>query len=153
MALALCGCAPNSLQGSLGQDMSLSFDSITIQRTADEVSVSYLKGIPGATGNDIVFEIIANTDGVSLSKGGSINLAQVLSDGTLRGSIARVVHDNPSNTFPPIVRGTLTFGQNPAVGARVSGSFTLLFGEGGEIGSGTTAFGTFVANVVAAPAN
>ncbi len=150
-------CAPpNTLEGSLSDEMSLGFTSVSIQSTTGAISLAYQTTIPGASGLDTIFEIIADTSGVTLgSKGGSINLAQTLPDGLPRGTFTRAVHNDPRSVFPPIVRGTLTFDQNPTVGAKVTGSFDVLFGESGvsDIGSGRTVIGTFSATVEAAASN
>jgi hypothetical protein len=149
-AVLLAGCAAqNSLEGSLSDQVSLEFTSVRIERGEHEVAVAYLDSVSTA-GDDTVMKIVANIDGVDLSKGGEVDLNATVTDGSKRGSITRAVHDDSRREFPALVRGKLSFDSNPKVGAENSGSFSLLFDQGGQLGAGRTAFGDFAGNVVEA---
>ena len=153
-ALMLVGCSGNSLQGSLEMDVtSLAFSSIVIEETSStsgtEVAVQYEDELDAGTGNNIVLSIIVNISDLNLTHGGTIDLTQTLPDGTPRGQFSRSVSDD-SRTFPPIVHGSISFDQDPVLNAKVSGSFDVLWGQGGQLGNGETAYGNF-SGVVTTP--
>ena len=149
-SILLTGCATqSSLEGSLSDQVSLEFTSVRVERGEHEVSVAYLKSV-SAEGNDTVLKIVANIDGIDLSEGGSVNLTEAIKGGANRGALTRAVHDDSRREFPPLVRGTLNLDANPKAGTEVSGSFSVLFDQGGQLGAGRTAFGDFAATVVEA---
>jgi hypothetical protein len=148
--LALAGCgAPNTLEGSLGDQVSLTFDTVEIQRSPTAIAVAYLKALPGGGGHDTVLELVATVDAATLEKAGSINLVEKVGDG-LRGAATRAVSGDPRRDLPPLVRGTLAFEGAATSGKSVSGSFSVLFDQGGSVGAGRTAFGDFTATVAEA---
>lgn len=148
-AALLTACSPaNTLQGSLEDEVSLSFKSVQVQETGSTVSLSYMNPVAGTSGQDIVLEIVASTAGLDLTNGGTLNLLDVLPDGSLRGSVTRAVANDSRRDFPPLVRGSLVFADNPTIGAKVTGTFSLLFSsQGGDLGAGRTVFGNFAATV------
>lgn len=149
-ALLLAACAPaSSLQGSLMDEVSLDFDAIRIERSEHAVAVSYLHSLPGTTGQDVVLSLVANTDGVDLRHGGTLTLTDSMADDSLRGSVARSVHDDSRRTFAGLARGSIAFDAEPRVGAKVSGNMSLLFATTGGLGAGRTAFGDFAGTVAA----
>lgn len=148
LCLLSCG-ASNTLSGSLSQNVSLAFQSVTIQQTGTTVAVSYLNPVAGTSGEDIVIDIVADTTGVNLAHGGTLNLTDMLAGGVLRGSVTRAVSGDDRRTFPPLVRGSLIFAENPTIGAKVTGNFSILFEQeqSGDLGAGETVFGTFAGTV------
>ena len=150
IVIAACG-AGSSLEGSLSDETSLAFDAVQVQHSATAVAVIYLRSLPKGGGNDTVLKVVANTTGLDLTNGGTINLTEPLNGGpAVRGAIARAVSTDTLRDFPPLVRGTLTLHGQPKAGVNVSGGFSVLFGQGGSIGAGRTAFGEFSAVVVEA---
>jgi hypothetical protein len=143
--VAACG-AGDSLEGSLSATVSLDFTTVAIQVTPNAVAVQYQR--PGPTGTDIVLQITANTTGVDLTHGGTINLAEMVGTAQ-RGSITRVVSGDTRSALPTLQRGSLTFSDGVAAGQGVSGSFDALFATGTGFGAGQTAFGDFSAQVSA----
>lgn len=146
----LASCAPaNSLQGSLSASVSLDFQSVTIQEADSTVAVSFLSPAPGTSGENIVLEIVADLTGLDMSHGGAVNLTDTLPDGSLRGSVTRAVSGDDRRTFPPLVRGSLVFDDDPTIGAHVTGSFSILFAQDqtGDLGAGQTVYGTFTGTV------
>jgi len=151
-ALLVAGCgAGNSLEGSLSDQVSLAFDEVQVQRSATALAVAYLRSPPGGGGKDTVLKVVAATEGLDLARGLTIDLTQKLADGTtVRGSFTRAVSGDARRDFPPLVRGLIRFDGAPALGAKVSGSFSALFAQGGSVGAGRTAFGDFSAGVTEA---
>jgi len=148
--LVACG-AGSSLEGSLSDEASLVFDQVQVQHSPSAVAVVYLKSLPAGGGNDTVLKVVANTTGLDVTKGISIDLAEALGSG-VRGSVTRAVSTDTRRDFPPLVRGRINFDGGVAAGAKVSGSFTVTFSSsgGGSIGVGKTAFGDFSATVTEA---
>jgi len=60
------------------------------------------------------------------------------------------VSNDPRHDFPALVRGSIRLDQAAVVGQKVSGTFSVLFGPGGSLGSGRTAFGDFTATLTEA---
>jgi hypothetical protein len=146
LALAACG-AGSSLEGSLSDDASLSFDQVQVQRAGDSaIALVYLRSLPAGGGQDTVLKVVANTSGLDLSAGLTIDLAETVGN-SARGSVTRAVSDDARRDFPALVRGKLHFDGAPAVGSKATGNFTVTFGQGGSIGSGKTAFGDFSATI------
>ena len=155
----LAACTPaNTLQGSLEDEVSLTFSSVQVQASGSEVSVAYLNPAPGGSGgtgdagagsaSDIIIEIAASTTGVDLTNGGTLNLLDKLPDGSSRGAVTRAVANDPRRDFAPLTRGTLVFTENPTVGAKVTGTFSLLFdASSSDLGAGRTVYGSFAATV------
>jgi hypothetical protein len=146
----LLSCAPaDTLQGSLSDEVSLSFQSVTIQQSGSTIAISFLNPVSGTSAQDIVIEIIADTTGVNLAHGGTLNLTDMLANGAVRGSVTRAVSGDDRRTFPAIARGSVVFADDPAVGAHVTGSFNVLFAQdqSGDLGAGRTVYGTFAGQV------
>ena len=150
VAIAACSQG-NSLEGSLSDETSLSFDSVQVQVSSSAVAVIYLRNLPGGGGQDTVLKVVATTTGLDLTRPLSIDLTEPLNGGpAVRGSVSRAVSGDARNTFAALVRGRLELDDPPTVGGPMSGSFTVLFGQGGTIGDGRTAFGNFYGKVAQA---
>jgi hypothetical protein len=149
-AIVLGGCSVTStLEGSLDDQVSLVFDSVEIQRSPTAIAVSYLKALPAGGGHDTVLKVVATVDASTLSRGATINLVEKVGDG-VRGAATRAVSGDPRRDLPPLVRGMLTFDDAATTGNSISGSFSILFDQGGSVGAGRTAFGDFTATVTEA---
>jgi hypothetical protein len=122
---------------------------VTVTESGSSIAISFLNPVGGTSSENIVIEIVVDTTGANLSHGGTLNLTDVLTDGTVRGSVTRAVSGDDRRTFPPIQRGSLVFAEDPTVGARVTGSFNVLFeqDQSGDLGAGQTIYGTFEGTV------
>jgi hypothetical protein len=150
LAVASCG-AGNSLEGSLSDEVTLTFDQVQVQRSDTSVAVIYLRSLPAGGGNDTVFKVVANLTGLDATRALDVDLSEALpGSSAVRGSFTRAVTGDARRDFPPLVRGRLHVDGPPDAGKHVSGSFTSLFGQGGTLGAGRTAFGDFTATVTGA---
>ena len=94
---------------------------------------------PVASRNKLLTTIAYQLDGEELD-GGRLDLASLDSNGSPRGVISRNVQNDPRNTFPTILRGTLIFNQALTERAVVTGDFNITFENGTEVASGRTVF-------------
>lgn len=150
------------LEGSLTQVMDLSYDEARILIAPSDVSLTFVRIKPlgsleepdGGNQNqmmgvseDYPIKLAYQLDGEELD-GGRLDLASLDSNGSPRGVISRNVQDDPRNTFPPLLRGTLIFNQPLTERATVTGDFNLTFENGTEVASGRTVFSkSFTAQV------
>ena len=135
-----CGGSPE-LQGSLSTLMSLAYDRAEVAASAAEASVKFLK--TRGDGEDIVLQVSARLDNLTLEAGTAIDLAEELSPSVTRGTLARNVLNDPRRTFPAIQRGLLTFKQLPESGKTVNGQFSTTFAQCTEAACGRTVYGDF----------
>ena len=150
LACASCGSGA-SLEGSLAEEVSLDFSTVSIEQSGTAIAIIYLKVVAGSSGSDTVFKLTADTTGLKLDGPLTIALTDKIGAGpAIRGAVSRAVHDDPRTVFPPMVRGSLVLGAAPKVGGAISGSFTVTFGQGGSLGNGKTAFGDFSGTIKAA---
>ncbi|MEW6431215.1 MAG: hypothetical protein AB1730_06865 [Myxococcota bacterium] len=146
LLLALSGCGPAALSGSLTEVMDLSYDAVELRQTPDEVAVAFVR-----SGGDTALQVTASLRDVTLAAGQPINLAEKLTATTQRGVLSRNVRDDTTTRFPALERGTLTLSAVPAAGATVSGSFNATFVQGPTEPFGRTVAGRFDAKVVQLP--
>lgn len=143
LALLLAGCGGNKLEGSLAEAFDLGFSDILIRRTEDAVQITYLR----SAGNEVVMRVTVVLEGFDVSGGGSINLASEYAPGHPRAAVSRAVDGEPVRSLPPVVQGNLTLGGSCQAGEGCDGTFSLRFGEGGDLGSGRTLVGSFSGTV------
>lgn len=148
LVLAACGSG-SSLEGSVSDLIPLDFDQVQVQIGGDAVAIIYLKALPGGGGNDTVFKVTANTSGLDLSQPLQINLVELVGK-AIRGAASRAVSGDDRRTFSDLERGFIRFDDVPAVGNKVSGSFSCTFAQGAGFGAGKTAFGDFSATATEA---
>lgn len=152
-AVVLCclllGCGgPGALEGSLSEQVDLSYDAIELQRSDTALAVVFTRA-PSGGGKDVVLKVTAATKAVGLTRAVTIDLAELV-DGAARGAVSRAVTGDARRDFPVIKRGTITLEDAPVVGAAVAGDVDILFEQGGALGSGRTVFGSFHAVVTEA---
>lgn len=145
LLLPLSGCGVNRLDGSLSEAYDLSFSDLQIRRSEKAVQITYLR----SDGNEITLRLTVDLEGIDLKGGGSINLAQEYAPGHPRAAVSRAVDGEPVRQLPAVVQGDLTLDSPPDIGKSISGSFSLRFGEGGDLGSGRTLTGKFAGPVEA----
>jgi hypothetical protein len=145
--LVLAGCGGTGLDGSLAAVMDLSYDSVELRQTTDEVAVAFVR-----TNGDTALQVTAALKDLTLTAGTPINLAEKLTASTQRGVLSRNVQGDTTTRFPPLERGTLTLKSLPtAVGATVSGDFNATFVQGANEPYGRTVSGKFDAKVLQVP--
>lgn len=167
-ALALLGAAcgdPSKtppkyrLEGSLTQVMDLSYDEARILIAPNDVSLQFVRikrletlendggmQMQGVS-EDYPLKIAYMLNGDPPPMGGRVDLAEPLGTAQ-RGVFSRNVQGDPRNTFPPIVRGTLSFDKPVAPASLViSGDFHITFENGTEVSSGRTVFSNYTAKV------
>ncbi|MBI5543472.1 MAG: hypothetical protein HY901_06255 [Deltaproteobacteria bacterium] len=142
-ATTLGACGGNSLDGSLSEAFDLSFAEVLVRRSEKAVQVTYLR----SEGREVVIRMTVAIEGVDVSHAGSINLAQEYAPGHPRAAVSRAVDNEPVRQLPAVVQGDLTLDGPPHPGETVSGSFSVRFGEGGDLGSGRTLTGSFSGTV------
>jgi hypothetical protein len=144
VVLALAGCGGGGLSGSLTEVMDLSYDSVELRQTPDEVAVAFVR-----TNGDTALQVTAQLKDLTLAAGTPINLAEKLTATTQRGVLSRNVQGDSTTRFPPLERGTLTLKSVPStVGEVVSGDFNATFVQGATEPYGRTVSGTFDAKVL-----
>ncbi len=153
LLVSAAGCSPpNTLQGSLGELVSLSFEKVEVQASSPLLLIQY-QHTPTGGGLEVPFQLeLTPPPGQPLANGVQLDLSLKDADGTPRVSTSREATNDPRHTLPPIKFGALTLTSNFAPGATASGQFHILFGAGGDVGEGRTVDGTF--SVIAqAPTN
>jgi len=146
LALAASGCAvTNTLEGSLGEVLDLTFVGVEVAITDTAIIVGYNR--PNLDARDIVFKLVSETAPKDLVAGQPLDLGPA-PNGTPRATVTRSVGDDPIRTLAAIKTGTLSFDGPLELGRGVTGSFRVTLGEGGDAGKGRTAFGTFTVKQV-----
>jgi hypothetical protein len=138
-----CSSGGNKLYGSLSQLYALSFNNVDIvlqsmsatgQTPPNQLAIDY---ISNTSGDPCVLTVdFSNIENVA---GSSIDLTQ-LDDGQPRGVLQRV---SSVTTDFPLLRGTITFDQVPALGQQLSGTFDTTIANP----AGYTLDGNFTATV------
>jgi len=146
LAVALSACGGGGLSGSLTAVMDLSYDSVELRQTADEVAVAFVR-----TNGDTALQVTASLKDLTLTAGQPINLAEKLTATTQRGVLSRNVMGDTTTRFPALERGTLTLQALPTAGATVSGDFNATFVQGATEPYGRTVSGRFEAKVLQVP--
>ncbi len=135
------GCGrENTLEGSLGDVVSLGFESVEVAVTTGSVVVSYYR--PQGGGRDVVLKLVVGISPAIVPPGQELDLSP-RPDGTPNAVCTRAVVGDPIHTLAAVLTGTFTLDRVPVVDQPVSGSFRVTLGEGGEAGKGRNAFGTF----------
>lgn len=146
LSLALVGspgCGSNDLSGSLAEAFDLTFSDIFLRRSTKAFQVTYTK----SEGREVVIRVTVDLEGVDVSNGGSVNLAEEYAPGHPRAAVSRAVDGEPVRALPPVVQGDLTLLNPCAAGTKCTGSFSVRFGEGGDLGNGRTLTGVFNGDV------
>ncbi|MBL8915700.1 MAG: hypothetical protein JNM17_33685 [Archangium sp.] len=147
------------LEGSLTQVMDLNYDEARILIAPNDVSLQFvrikkLESLDADGGSamqgfseDYPLKIAYILNGDPPPQGGRIDLAEPLGNGQ-RGVFSRNVQGDPRNTFPAIVRGTISFDKPVAPASiTISGDFHITFENGAEVASGRTVFSDYTAKV------
>lgn len=145
--LGLCGCGGTALEGSLTTTMDLSYTRAEVAVLPDQTTVNFLHPRGDGGGDDIVFQVTAKLEGISLEAGKAIDLTELLASGTQRGVLARNVLGDPRQSFPELQRGQLQFDAVPEKGKGVGGNFSATFVQCIEAACGRTVFGDFEGSV------
>jgi len=147
------------LEGSLGQVMDIAYDEARILIAPEDVSLLFVRirplgavdlpdgGVnpdPMMTGNteDYPLKVAYRLLGEPQPGKGQYDLASLDSNGAQRGVVSRNVTNDPRNTLPAIVRGTISFDRDLEPNAVVHGDFRVTFENGIEAASGRTVFST-----------
>lgn len=152
LALALCGCGPKVVDGSLSEILDLHYQAIEAQGSGGQQTLRYTT--PQGSGENIVFEVSANLSGLKdYAPGTVVDLAEVV-NGAQRGQVARNVFSEARQDFPQIARGHLTFNDwlyppdtSHVPGRKVQGDFSITFIECTDFACGRTVYGIFEATV------
>jgi hypothetical protein len=163
--VVLCACDQSRvpppkfrLEGSLTQVMDLSYDEARILIAPNDISLQFVRIKPleslasdGGTqmmgiSEDYPIKIAYLLNGEPPPAGGRVDLAELIPGGQ-RGVLSRNVQNDPRNTFPEILRGTISFDRPIDVGQTISGDFHITFVNGTEVASGRTVFSTYTAKV------
>lgn len=134
-----CGSG-NTLEGSLGEILSLDFEEAEVAVTETEVVLSYWR--PKGEGRDVVFKLVVNILPGDVVSNQEYEL-EPLPDGAAFAVCTRAVADDPIHTLAAVRRGRFLLDAAPAVDRPVAGHFRVTLGEGGDAGKGRTAFGDF----------
>lgn len=144
--LALTGCGPQMLEGSLTELLSLHYDTVEVTRSDDTLAVRFYT--PRGKGQDLVLAVAAHTGGLDPKPGQTIDLAEEAPSGQQRGELTRNVLNDPRTTLPALQIGTLTLDALPEeTGQVVTGRFNVTFVECIDFGCGRTVFGSFKGKV------
>ncbi len=162
LGLGACGGDPKKpppkfrLEGSLGQVMDIGYDEARILVAPEDVSLLFVRIRP--LGSDVVSDggtsepMQGTTEdyplkvayrllsGEGIPGAGRLDLASVDDNGATRGVASRNVANDPRNTLPRIIRGTLQFDRSLDTDAVVHGDFRVTFENGVEAASGRTVF-------------
>lgn len=141
--LALWGCGPQTLEGSLTEVLDLRYHQA--QTLSDDTQVSVSFTTPQGAGLNVVLKVSAQVGDLIIVPGAVINLAEAGPNGAPRGTLSRDVLNAPFHSFPPIRTGELRFDGIFKRGATVPGFFAVTFAEGSTPASGHTVFGKFSA--------
>lgn len=161
-ALGLGGCddpckAPPKfhLEGSLSQVMDLGYDEARVLLAPEDVSLLFVRthcqgavsddgGVPeeGQVGKVEDYPLKVGFRLLGDAVGGRYDLAGVDDNGAQRGSLSRNVRNDPRNTLPALLRGTLYFNAPLDPDAGIGGDFHVTFENGIEAASGRTVFST-----------
>lgn len=141
------------LEGSLTQLFNLGFDEARIIRAPEDISLLFVRRRPidnidtadAGSAEDYPLKVSYRTLGDDVSAGGTVDLAQTDDVGVQRSTLSRSVAQDLRTSFPPLVRGALTFEAPLIENTLVKGNFHVTFTNGTDAASGRTAFGQFTA--------
>ena len=158
LSLSACNVDPSKvppkfrLEGSLGQVMDTGYDVARVLVAPQDVSLLFVRIHPikaistdggmdmMGIGEDYPLKVAFRLLGEPI--GGRYDLAGVDMNGAQRGTLSRNVTNDPRNTLPPILRGTLAFDRPLDPDVVVNGDFHVTFENGIQAASGRTVFST-----------
>jgi hypothetical protein len=171
VAVLSLGCSPaNSLQGSMGELVSLGFNQVTVKLAQNQLVVSYLQTSDGGA-LTMPFQLTVDPPDGGFQANSTLLVSGVTQDGGLDagatdagltdggttvddgGEVVYAVASrsvpNDARLYSPIDRGHVDLNQLPVVGQSVSGDFFVVFTyqTDGSLGSGRTVYGNFSATV------
>ncbi len=153
-----CNVDPNKvppqfrIEGSLGQVMDTGYDVARVLVAPEDISLLFVRIHPinaissdggvdmMGIGEDYPLKVAFRLLGEPI--GGRYDLAGRDMNGAQRGTLSRNVTNDPRNTLPLILRGTLAFDRPLDPNAVVNGDFHVTFQNGIEVASGRTVFST-----------
>lgn len=130
-ALAITGCGPepNSLDGSIGEVVDLTFDQVQMRKfTSGTIQLDYLRAIEDTESFDIVCKVVFDVPEGGIPAGEAIDIP------ANNGRIERVVV--AGDEFPEIDNATITFESGGDDVGPATGEFGATF-EGGRTLEGT----------------
>jgi hypothetical protein len=162
LALSACEVDPRKqpprfrLEGSLGQVMDTGYDEARVLLSATDVALLFVRvrplgadPSPDASVDPMMMTGVSEDYPVKVGYrllddpvGGRVDLAALDMNGAQRGVISRLVYNDPRNTLPVILRGTMFFDRPLDPNAVVNGDFHITFENGIEAASGRTVFST-----------
>jgi hypothetical protein len=147
---ALSACSPsNSLNGSVSELFSLTFNSVDVRSDSEAFVVTYYFTQQAQT--ITVIQLHVETDGgydggaFDFSPGQTIDLSGEISPGRPRTSVIHYdpVHGQSAQVLPPVLHGSLSLGCSLEVGQTSCGTFSMSFVDDGTAGSNRTLGGGF----------
>jgi hypothetical protein len=125
-ALLGCPAAPNSLEGSIDETMSLEFDRTEMRRLLDvTIQLDYLKDLESGD-FDIVAKVVFDTPS------GGIVVDEAIDIIANNGIIERRASDNLD--FPALEQATITFSAGGNEPGNAAGRFAATFDNGKTLG-------------------
>ena len=129
LGMQACGPGPNSLDGSIGEVVDLTFDQVQMRQfTSGTIQLDYLRSIEDTEDFDIVCKVVFD-----IPEGG-INVDTPIDIPANNGRIERVVV--AQYAFPEIYTANITFTSGGDAPGPVVGEFGATF-EGGRTLEGT----------------
>jgi hypothetical protein len=119
-----CGRPPNSLDGSVGATVDLTFDSVELRFFAEQerVQLDYLKELPGGAIPDVVAKVVVGVPAGGFPAG-EPHAMDPASD-----VVERVVAKG--DQYADLERGEITFDEGGAAAGPAKGSFAATFVNG-----------------------
>lgn len=141
-----CGEEVPTLDGSLGEVVSLDYLGAELSHTEEQLSLHFLTA--GKAGDDTVLRVLVNVAGIPLTAPTRIDLAEAMPAGGQRGFVTRKVYEDTREVLPELARGYLLLRSTPQPNQTLKGELSLTFVQGSDWGSGRTVFGSFEALVL-----
>ena len=157
LLLGTLHCAPQTLQGSLNELLSLNYANADLAVVNGQAALRFLRPVPVqdsradagvANAEDLVLKVAVVLQGQTVAPHVYFDLAAALPNGAQVGQLTRNVLSETTMTFPSIDRGLFYVRQVPVSGSHASGYFTVTFTDGILPASGHTVYGSFDAVVL-----
>jgi hypothetical protein len=169
-ALSLACSPSNSLQGSMGELVSLDFNQVTVKLAQNQLVVSYLETSDGGA-LSMPFQLAVDAPDGGFQANSTFLVSGLAQDGgsdagtgdgglgdggdaaddggVVLFAVANRSVATDTRAYSPIDRGHVDLNQSPVVGQSVSGDFFVVFTyqTDGSLGSGRTVYGNFSATV------
>ncbi len=143
LALPFCSTGP-SLNGSLGQIFSLSFNQTAIFVNTQGFELDYYLVNQGS--EDLVVELTVDLTGITFTPGATVPLGGDIGPGVPRAQVVHQLSGQPVQEMPGILNGSLSLSSGGEAGELTTGSFQLAFVTSDSmLGDGTTLNGSFSA--------